>query len=160
MIIMLLLIHAYVNIVDKTQVLNSLKRHFHTLWKALNNVRSVPKVISLMCLLTFLKENWRISTSITNDDVIKWKQFLHYWPFVRWIHRSPADSPHKGHWALMLSLICAWTNCWANNRDVSDLRHHRYHYDVTVMKWLWAILIITGSPKFKVCSFVISLLFN
>ena len=47
-----------------------------------------------------------------NDDVIKWKHFPFYWPFVRRIHRSPLDSPHKGQWrgALMLSLICAWTN--------------------------------------------------
>ena len=31
--------------------------------------------------------------------------------------------PHKGQWhgALMFSLICAWTNGWANNRDAGDL---------------------------------------
>ena len=30
--------------------------------------------------------------SITiHDDVIKWKQFLRYWPFVRRIHRSPVS---------------------------------------------------------------------
>ena len=46
------------------------------------------------------------------------------WPFVMGIHRSPVDSPHKGQWrgALMLSMICAWTNGWANNRDAGDLR--------------------------------------
>ena len=33
----------------------------------------------------------------------------------------------------MFSLIWAWTNGWANHRDVSDLRHHHAHYDVTVM---------------------------
>ena len=31
-----------------------------------------------------------------NDDVIKWKYFPRYWPFVRGIHRSPVNSPHKG----------------------------------------------------------------
>ena len=31
-----------------------------------------------------------------HDDVIKWKYFPRYWPFVRGIHRSPVDSPHKG----------------------------------------------------------------
>ena len=43
-----------------------------------------------------------------HDDVIKWKHFPHYWPFMRGIHRSPMNSPHKGHWcgALMFSLIC------------------------------------------------------
>ena len=42
--------------------------------------------------------------------------------------------PYKGKWggALMFSLICAWTNGWANNRDACDLRRHRVHYDVTV----------------------------
>ena len=32
------------------------------------------------------------------DDVIKWKHFPRYWPFVRGIHRSPVNSPHKGQW--------------------------------------------------------------
>ena len=44
-----------------------------------------------------------------HDDVIKWKHFPRYWPFVRGIHRSPVNSPHKGQWreALVFSLICA-----------------------------------------------------
>ena len=33
-----------------------------------------------------------------HDDVIKWKHFPCYWPFVRGIHRSPVNSPHKGLW--------------------------------------------------------------
>ena len=32
----------------------------------------------------------------TLDDVIKWKHFLRYWPFVRGIRRSPVNSHHKG----------------------------------------------------------------
>ena len=70
-----------------------------------------------------------------HDDVIKWKHFLRYWPFVRGIHRSPVNSPHKGQWraALMSSLICAWINGWVNNREAGDLRRHRTNYDVTVM---------------------------
>ena len=45
------------------------------------------------------------------------------------------DSPHKGQWrgTLMFSLICAWTNAWANNRNADNLGRHRAHYDVTVM---------------------------
>ena len=44
------------------------------------------------------------------DDVIKRKHFPLYRPFVKGIHRSPLDSPHKGRWhgALMFSFICAW----------------------------------------------------
>ena len=32
-----------------------------------------------------------------------------------------------------VSLICAWTDDWVNNRNASDLRRHRAHYGVTVM---------------------------
>ena len=47
------------------------------------------------------------------------------------------DFPHKGQWsgALMFSLICSWTNVWANNRDAGDLGSHHAHYDATVMIW-------------------------
>ena len=72
-----------------------------------------------------------------HDDVIKWKHFPHHWPFVRGIHRSQVNSPHKGQWrqVLMFSLICPWTNGWVNNRNAGELRRHRAHYDVIVM-WL------------------------
>ena len=72
------------------------------------------------------------------DDVIKWKHHPSYWPFVRGIHRSPVNSPHKGQWrgALMFSLICTWNNTWANSGDASDLRRHLAHYDVIVMEFL------------------------
>ena len=74
---------------------------------------------------------------LLHDDVIKWKYFPHYWPFVRGIHRSPVNSPHKGQWrgALMFTLICARINGWINNREAGDLRRNRTHYDVTVMCW-------------------------
>ena len=70
-----------------------------------------------------------------NDDVIKWKYFPRYLTFVRGIHRSPANSPHKGQWrgGLMFSLICAWINGWVNNHEVGDLRRHRAHFDVIRM---------------------------
>ena len=72
-----------------------------------------------------------------HEDVIKWKHFPRYWPFVRGIHRSPVNSPQKGQWrgALMFSLICAWINVWVNNRYAVDLRRHCTHYDVTVMRY-------------------------
>ena len=31
-----------------------------------------------------------------HGDVMAWKRFPHYWPFVRGIHWSPMDSPHTG----------------------------------------------------------------
>ena len=36
--------------------------------------------------------------TVFHDDVIKWKHFQRYWPFVRGIHLSPVNSPHKGQW--------------------------------------------------------------
>ena len=33
-----------------------------------------------------------------HDDVIKWKHFPRYWPFVRGIHRSSVNSRHKTQW--------------------------------------------------------------
>ena len=77
--------------------------------------------------------NYMIETH--NDGVIKWKYFPRYWPFVRGIHRSPVNSPHKGQWngALIFSLNCVWINSLANNRETGDLRRHHAHYDVIVM---------------------------
>ena len=44
-----------------------------------------------------------------HDDVIKWKHFPHYWPFVRGIHRSPVNFLHKSQWrgALMFFLFAS-----------------------------------------------------
>ena len=74
-------------------------------------------------------------SSQTHDDVIKWKHFLRYRPFVRGSHRSPVNSPHKGRWrwALIFSLICAWINGWVNNGEAGDFRRHRANYDLNVM---------------------------
>ena len=85
-----------------------------------------------------------------HDDVIKWKHFPRYWPFVRGIDRSPMTSPHKGQWSgcLMFSLIYAWINSWVNNREAGDLRRYRAHYDVTVHNYISFIL----SASIAICS--------
>ena len=69
-----------------------------------------------------------LAFQVWKDDVIKRKHFPRYWPFVRGIHRSPVNSPHKGQWrgALIFS--------WVNNREAGDFKPHRAHYDVTVME--------------------------
>ena len=69
------------------------------------------------------------SISPWHDDVIKWKHFPRYWPFVR------VNFPHKGQWrgALMFTLICARKNGWVNNGEAGDLRRYLAHYDVIVM---------------------------
>ena len=70
----------------------------------------------------------------THDDVIKWKRFPRYWPFVRGIHRSPVNSQHKCPWrGTDIILICAWINGWVNNRKAGDLRRYHAHYGAIVM---------------------------
>ena len=91
-------------------------------------------VVSVWFLRYVVKHRW-YGSNLLSHDVIKWKHFPRYWPFVRGIHRSPVNSPHKCRWrgALMFSLICAWTSGWVNNRDAGDLRRHCPHHDVTAM---------------------------
>ena len=86
---------------------------------------------------------------VSHDDVIKWKHFPRYWPFVRGIHWWPVNSPHKGQWrgALMFSLICAWMNACVNNREAGDLRRHRAHYDIIVMKVVSLKLLLVALRK-------------
>ena len=93
-------------------------------------------------IITIIKEN--MSNVLPHDDVIKWKHFQRYWPFVRGIHRSPVNSPHKGQWrgTLMFSLICAWIKGWVINCGAGKLRRYRAHYDVTVMYYLQKSLIV------------------
>ena len=108
-------------------------------------VRSkVPMVYMLQQLPRFFHHvgfSYRMSH---NDDVIKWKHFPRYWPFAQGIYRSSVDSPHKGQWrgALMFSLIYAWINASVNNCKAGDLRRHRAHCAVTVMRLL--VCLVAG----------------
>ena len=90
-----------------------------------------------------------------HDDVIKWRHFPRYWPFVQGIHRSPVNSPHKGQLrgALMFSMTCALINGWVNSGEAGDLRRHRTHHDVTVMMLtLWKLTsIIVGLNDNCIC---------
>ena len=111
------------------------------------NRREIKFILSYL-ILSFPAETqlshtvWRISLGdcreniqTCHDDVIKWKHFSRYCPFVRGIHRSPVNSPHKGQWrgSLMFSLIYAWINNWVNNREAGNVRRYRARYDVTVI---------------------------
>ena len=78
---------------------------------------------------------YHVIIHLLHCDIIQWKYFLHYWPFVRGIHQWTVNSPHKGQrcGSLMFFFINARTNDWVNNRNTGDLRCHRANYDVTVM---------------------------
>ena len=92
----------------------------------------------------------RIRFKNSHDDVIKWKNFPRYWPYVRQIHRSSVNFPHNGWWrgALMVSLICVWINGWVNKGAADDLTRHRAHYDVTLLKYfMFAAERLQGIPS-------------
>ena len=57
--------------------------------------------------------------------------------FMRSIHQSPVNSPHKSQWrgSLMFSLICVRINGGIKNHEAGDLERHRAHYNVFVM-WI------------------------
>ena len=112
--------------VDPAAVTPSLKSY--TLWAHNSevNVRIVCKYTTKVSVV-ILPSNFFLFHVVELN-------FPCYWPFVRGIHRSPVNSPHKGQWsgALMFSLIYVWINGWVNNREAVDLRRHRAHYDVSV----------------------------
>ena len=109
--------------------------------KALKDRFIVGRGRMVNCLSNF------VAYSTSHDNVIKWKEFLRYWPFVQGIHWSPVNSTHKGQWrrALMFSLVGGWTNSWVNNRGAIDLRHHHAHHNVTVMSQPFCLFtMLTG----------------
>ena len=92
-----------------------------------NDRRHYFVTTSLICWAQAQNQPWCYYVRCDHNNVIKWKHFPRYYPFVWGIHGSPVNSPHKGQWrgALMVSLVCTWTNAWVNNRDAGDLRRHR-----------------------------------
>ena len=129
-------INTVMEIWTKWHTLSKFCRHHHTILRSINSLGAeliFHNYPTLKWNKIFMASqlNW-----LPHDDVIKCKHFPRYWPFVRGIHRSPVNSPHKGQWrgALMLTLICARINAWVNNREAGDLRRTRVHYDVIVME--------------------------
>ena len=89
-----------------------------------------------------------------HDDVIKWKQFPRYWPFVREIYRLPVNFPHKGQGrgALMFFFDLrlnkrlsehSWS--WCLSIDICLSTNH--YSDVT-----WAVVRLTSpsNPPFVI----------
>ena len=76
--------------------------------------------------------------SMNHNDVINWKHFPHYWPFVRGIHQSPVNSLHKGQWreALMFTLICP--NKWlSNNFNTLKPRQNNRHFPDDIFRCIF-----------------------
>ena len=88
--------------------------------------------------MNFTQQSNPCHISNYHDDVIKWKHFPRYWPFVG------EFTGDKGQWrgTLMFSLMCARINGWVNNGEAGDLRRHRAHCDVIVMMHHKSTLLI------------------
>ena len=62
----------------------------------LNTVRGASaKICRLDYVFSSRLPSFRFRNSLRHDDDIKLKHFPFYWPFMRGIHRSPADPPHE-----------------------------------------------------------------
>ena len=87
----------------------------------------------------------------SHDDVIKWKHFPRYWPFVRgftghrWIPRTKASDAKL--WCFLWS--APWINGCINNLEAGDLKRHLAHYDVTVMEIVFLLPLIWNHPTSK-----------
>ena len=87
--------------------------------------------MAYILMISGATEKVRLPTSdLKYDDVIKWKHFPRYWPFVRLQVNSPKNGQGRG--ALMFFYLC-WINAWVNNREAGDLRRHRAHYDAILI---------------------------
>ena len=70
--------------------------------------QGIEQTVELLVIKTPIRLMWLHYSGVSpncerhtvqvHDDVIKWNHFPHYWPFMREIHRSPMNSPHKGQW--------------------------------------------------------------
>ena len=155
---------------DVSCVVHTMQDKTQKSWNVLTTKEDIYLVFSAISFeLPFARQEWfRESILWANllttgpllsehDDVIKWKHFQRYWPFVRGIHRSPVNSSPKGQWrgALMFSFIFAWMNGWVNNLEAGDFApNRRYLYShmgsfLTLILPEWISNLMPSKPKWK-----------
>ena len=83
-----------------------------------------------------------------DDNVVKWKHFPRYWPFVRGSHRwiSLTKASDAELW-YFFDLRLNKPLSKHSTRDVGDLKCHRAHHDVTII-WQTASQIPTNDCWF------------
>ena len=109
-----------------------------------------------------------------HDDVMKWKHFPRYWPFVQGIHRSPVNLPHTGQWRVTWSFALFFDLClnkrlskqswgWWFETPLCLLRRHcNAFYDSKRHLLLCAVMHIMGAmaPQISGVSIVYSTVFK
>ena len=112
----------------------------------------IVRIFVLYCIIIIKSEIWIINHCLYLDhDVLSaespQKSSSNIWyhqmeTFSTLLSFCTANSPLTGEFPSQrpvtqifeVSLVCVCTNGGANNRDAGDLRRHRHHYDVTVMR--------------------------
>ena len=81
----------------------------------------------------------------SHDEVIKWKHFPRYWPFVRGIHRSPVTQIFDVFFDLRLNkrLSKQWWGWWLETRSHLLLRHCKDKNGI----WSTAPCLVIPSPN-------------
>ena len=98
-----------------------------------------------------------MSRSSVHNDVIKWKHFPHYWPFVRVFHRwIPITKPVTRSFDIVFDLLPEQT-VEQNNRNACDLRRHCAHYDVTVMYGHCCVIVLISVMFWRVTTYPINM---
>ena len=77
--------------------------------------------------------------NVSRNDVMKWKRFPHYWPFVRGLNRWIPLTQGKCCRAVIFYLMLAWTNCWKSSQFDSDLGFPGAHSNIS-RKCIWNFL--------------------
>ena len=88
------------------------KTMFNSYWICFARWRCTFRTSSSKYLINLAPLIWIKSTAgheIVHDDVIVWKRFSHYWPFVRGTHPWSVDSLYKGQYcrAVIFPLLLA-----------------------------------------------------
>ena len=99
----------------------------------------LPLMFKVPCgLLGSGQSNWIISShQQKHDDVMTWKHFPHYWPFVKGIHQVTGGFPSQR--TSNVHLMFPQTNRSINTWLALDLRHHDAY--VTSLWWYLKTLL-------------------
>ena len=107
------------------------------------------------CSLEFQKLLNNSFNNISVDEVnaLKWPlasphkgktKTVHHWPFVRGIHWSPVDSPHKGPvmYSFGVYFVVTQTSSWTKSQVAGHLRCLNNHV-ISVLCWVFSKLFTT-----------------
>ena len=105
-----------------------------------SEIKSILPIISYAIYSAVCYQLAHFSFDGYHDDVIEWKPFPRYWPFVRGIHRS------QGWWFEMISLPL-WRHCnimqWQSKIWIIDACDSRF------VVFLWSLLLVDSTHIFS-----------